>query len=68
MISSAIRQDNPELVAARQQGRRVWHRSTALAALMLDKRSVAVAGAHGKTTTSAMTATMAAAAARTPPT
>ncbi len=66
VISSAIRQDNPELVAARQQGRRVWHRSTALAALMLDKRSVAVAGAHGKTTTSAMTATMAAAAGADP--
>lgn len=66
VISSAIRQDNPELVAARQQGKRVWHRSTALAALMLGKRTVAVAGAHGKTTTTAMTATMIASAGADP--
>jgi len=56
VISSAIRPDNVELVAARAAGLRVLHRSQALAALMADDLSVAVAGAHGKTTTSAMIA------------
>ncbi|MGJ3507319.1 UDP-N-acetylmuramate--L-alanine ligase [Enemella sp. A6] len=56
VISSAIRETNPELAEARRRGLRVWHRSAALAALMLGKRGVAVAGTHGKTTTSAMTA------------
>lgn len=58
VISSAIREDNVELVEARRRGLRVWHRSAALAALMLGKRSVAIAGTHGKTTTTAMTAVM----------
>jgi UDP-N-acetylmuramate--alanine ligase len=57
VLSSAVRPDNPELVAARAADLRVLHRSEALAALMALGRSVAVAGAHGKTTTSAMVAT-----------
>ncbi|TGJ94560.1 UDP-N-acetylmuramate--L-alanine ligase, partial [Actinotalea fermentans ATCC 43279 = JCM 9966 = DSM 3133] len=57
VLSSAVRPDNPELVAAHTAGLRVLHRSQALAALMALGRSVAVAGAHGKTTTSAMVAT-----------
>ena len=57
VLSSAVRPDNPELVAARAAGLRVLHRSEALAALMAQGRAVAVAGAHGKTTTSAMIAT-----------
>lgn len=56
VVSSAIRESNPELAAARARGARVLHRSQALAALMADRRTVAVAGAHGKTTTSAMVA------------
>ncbi|MEP7764893.1 UDP-N-acetylmuramate--L-alanine ligase [Sanguibacter sp. 25GB23B1] len=56
VVSSAVRPDNPELVAATVAGLRVLHRSEALAALMDGRRSVAVAGAHGKTTTSAMVA------------
>ena len=56
VVSSAIRPDNPELVRARELGVPVLHRSEALAALMSGRRSVAVAGAHGKTTTSAMIA------------
>lgn len=56
VVSSAVREDNPELVAARAAGLRVLHRSQALALLMTGTRAVAVAGAHGKTTTSAMTA------------
>ncbi|MGI8336833.1 UDP-N-acetylmuramate--L-alanine ligase [Actinomadura scrupuli] len=54
VISTAIREDNPELVAARQGGLRVLHRSAALAALMAGRRAVAVAGTHGKTTTTSM--------------
>jgi UDP-N-acetylmuramate--alanine ligase len=57
VVSSAIRETNPELAAARAAGLRVLHRSQALAALMADRDAVAVAGAHGKTTTSAMVAT-----------
>ncbi|MBO1753261.1 UDP-N-acetylmuramate--L-alanine ligase [Actinotalea sp. BY-33] len=56
VVSTAIRPDNPELLAARDRGLRVLHRSQALAALMQDRTAVAVAGAHGKTTTSAMIA------------
>ncbi|PJI94336.1 UDP-N-acetylmuramate--L-alanine ligase [Luteimicrobium subarcticum] len=58
VVSSAVRDDNPELVAARAAGLRVLHRSQALAVVMADRRGVAVAGAHGKTTTSAMLATV----------
>ncbi|OZB49771.1 MAG: UDP-N-acetylmuramate--alanine ligase [Cellulomonas sp. 14-74-6] len=57
VISSAVRETNPELAAARAAGLRILHRSQALAALMAGRDSVAVAGAHGKTTTSAMVAT-----------
>ncbi|MEL7976220.1 UDP-N-acetylmuramate--L-alanine ligase [Isoptericola sp. F-RaC21] len=58
VVSSAVRETNPELAAARTAGIRVLHRSQALASLMLGRRAVAVAGAHGKTTTSAMVATV----------
>ncbi len=54
VVSSAVRADNPELVAARSSGLRVLHRSEALAALMLGRRTIAVAGTHGKTTTTGM--------------
>lgn len=56
VISSAVKEDNPELAEARRRGLRVWHRSAALAALMLGRPGVAVGGTHGKTTTSAMIA------------
>lgn len=55
VISSAVRPDNPELVEARDRGLPVLHRSEALAALMAGRRPVAVAGTHGKTTTTGMT-------------
>ena len=58
VVSSAIRPDNPELSAARDRGLRIWHRSAALGALMMGRRGVAVTGTHGKTTTSAMIATI----------
>ncbi|MBA0052071.1 UDP-N-acetylmuramate--L-alanine ligase [Streptomyces sp. AJS327] len=56
VVSSAIRDDNPELVEARARGIRVMHRATALAALMDAVRPLAVAGTHGKTTTTSMLA------------
>lgn len=54
VVSSAIREDNAELVAARRAGLRVLHRSQALAAVIGGRRCVAVAGANGKTTTTSM--------------
>ncbi|MFJ5610960.1 UDP-N-acetylmuramate--L-alanine ligase [Streptomyces sp. NPDC093221] len=56
VVSSAIRPENPELAAARERGVPVVHRSDALAALMEDTRPIAVAGTHGKTTTTSMLA------------
>lgn len=66
VVSSAVRETNPELAEARRRGLRVWHRSAALGALMLGHRGVAVTGTHGKTTTSAMVATLLAAAGADP--
>ena len=54
VISTAIHENNPELAAARAQGIPVLHRSDVLAAILNAADGVAVAGAHGKTTTSAM--------------
>ncbi|MCA1782974.1 MAG: UDP-N-acetylmuramate--L-alanine ligase [Intrasporangiaceae bacterium] len=54
VVSSAIREDNPELLAARRLGLRVLHRSQGLAALGAGRRVLAVAGANGKTTTTSM--------------
>ncbi|MGE7436620.1 UDP-N-acetylmuramate--L-alanine ligase [Kitasatospora sp. NPDC001175] len=56
VVSSAIRHDNPELAAARERGIPIVHRSDALAALMGGRRALAVAGTHGKTTTTSMLA------------
>src|SRR5215472_6200820 len=56
VFSSAIKSDNPILVAGRDSGKPVVRRAEALAAIMRAKRGVVIAGMHGKTTTSAMTA------------
>lgn len=56
VVSSAIRADNPELARATELGIPVVHRSDALAALMTGLRAIAVAGTHGKTTTTSMLA------------
>ncbi|CAL9571226.1 UDP-N-acetylmuramate--L-alanine ligase [Streptomyces sp. NPDC030392] len=56
VVSSAIRADNPELARAGELGIPVVHRSDALAALMKGLRAIAVAGTHGKTTTTSMLA------------
>ncbi|MBT2364123.1 UDP-N-acetylmuramate--L-alanine ligase [Streptomyces sp. ISL-10] len=56
VVSSAIRADNPELARAAELSVPVVHRSDALASLMTGLRSIAVAGTHGKTTTTSMLA------------
>lgn len=58
VVSTAIRESNVELAQARLAGLRVLHRSVALASAMEGQRVVAVAGTHGKTTTTAMTTVM----------
>ncbi|NLW91583.1 MAG: UDP-N-acetylmuramate--L-alanine ligase [Syntrophomonadaceae bacterium] len=55
VISSAIPFDNPELLCARSRGIPVLKRGQMLAHLFNDKRGIAIAGAHGKTTTTSMT-------------
>jgi UDP-N-acetylmuramate--alanine ligase len=54
VYSTAIPQDHLELVEARRRGLRVMHRSEALAAAMTNRRTIAVAGTHGKTTTTSI--------------
>jgi UDP-N-acetylmuramate--alanine ligase len=54
--SSAITDDNPEVQAAKQARIPVYKRSDFLGELMSDKTGIAIAGTHGKTTTTAMTA------------
>jgi UDP-N-acetylmuramate--alanine ligase len=56
VVSSAIGERNVELAEARRRGVPVWARAQALAALTAGKRSIAVAGTHGKTTTTSMVA------------
>ena len=56
VFSSAIKTDNPVLVRARDLAKPIARRAEALASLMRAKRGIVVAGMHGKTTTSAMTA------------
>jgi UDP-N-acetylmuramate--L-alanine ligase/UDP-N-acetylenolpyruvoylglucosamine reductase len=56
VFSSAIKTDNPILMSARNAGTPAVRRAQALAAIMRRKRSIVIAGMHGKTTTSAMTA------------
>jgi UDP-N-acetylmuramate--alanine ligase len=54
VVSTAIHDDNPELSLARERGQRVMHRGELLAELCAGRRLLAVAGTHGKTTTTAM--------------
>ena len=58
VLSSAIRPDNPELAEATRRGMRVMHRAAALASVMTGRRVIAVAGTHGKTTTTSMITTV----------
>ncbi len=54
MISTAVKEYNPELKAAREKGLPVFSRADALAALMKGYRTISITGSHGKTTTTAM--------------
>ena len=56
VISSAVPADNPEVVRARELNLPVAKRAEVLGALTREHKTIAVAGTHGKTTTSAMTA------------
>jgi UDP-N-acetylmuramate--alanine ligase len=58
VLSSAIRPDNPELAEATRRGMRILHRAAALASVMAGRRVIAVAGTHGKTTTTSMLTTV----------
>jgi hypothetical protein len=58
VVSTAIKRDNPELTAARAQRIPVVRRAEMLAELMRLKSCVAIAGTHGKTTTTSMVATL----------
>ena len=54
VVSTAVRETNPEVVEARRRGLRLLPRSAGLDAVMQDHRVVAVAGTHGKTTTTSL--------------
>jgi len=58
VVSSAIKKDNPELVAAREKLIPVVRRAEMLAELMRFKQAIAVGGTHGKTTTTSMVAAL----------
>ena len=59
VVSTAIRDANPEVVAAHKRGLRVLRRAAALAAVMAGRRGIAIAGTHGKTSTTSMLVTAA---------
>src|ERR1700733_7727095 len=58
VVSSAVKRDNPELLAARAQRLPVVRRAEMLAELMRLKRCIAIAGTHGKTTTTSLVAAL----------
>ncbi len=66
VYTTAIPDDNPELQAAWARGLEIWHRSRLLATLVADKRRIAIAGTHGKSSTTSMVATVLAALGQDP--
>ncbi|HVK29795.1 MAG TPA: UDP-N-acetylmuramate--L-alanine ligase [Nocardioides sp.] len=54
IATTAAREDNPEIVEATARGLRLWPRSAGLQSVLIGRRVVAIAGTHGKTTTTAM--------------
>jgi UDP-N-acetylmuramate--alanine ligase len=62
VVSTAIPADNVEVVAAHERGLPVWRRAEMLGAICAQRRTMAVSGTHGKTTTSAMLAAILSAA------
>lgn len=58
IYSSAIKEDNPEMVEAKARNIPILHRAKLLAGVMSLKKAITVAGAHGKTTTSSMVSSL----------
>jgi UDP-N-acetylmuramate--alanine ligase len=58
IVSTAIKNDNPELLKALEDNKRIIHRGQMLALLMSRQKGIAIAGAHGKTTTTSMLASV----------
>ncbi|NTW05488.1 MAG: UDP-N-acetylmuramate--L-alanine ligase [Peptococcaceae bacterium] len=58
VVSTAIKKDNPELLRALEEGKTIIHRGQLLALLMSRQKGIAIAGAHGKTTTTSMMASV----------
>ena len=58
VVSTAIKKDNPELVAAREKSLPIVRRAEMLAELMRFRNAIAIGGTHGKTTTTSMVATL----------
>lgn len=58
VVSTAILENNPEYRSAKERGLRIWHRAQMLAHLGVGRKTLAVAGTHGKTTSSSMLASM----------
>ena len=56
VVTTAVLDNNPELIAAKERGLTIWHRAQMLARLGEGLQTVAIAGTHGKTTTSSMVA------------
>lgn len=54
VASTAVKEDNPEVVEAQRLGLRLWPRSAAVESVMRGRRALAVAGTHGKTTTTSL--------------
>ncbi len=54
IFSTAIKEDNQELTSARKRSLKTWHRSEMLQHLMTGKKTITIAGTHGKTTSTAM--------------
>ncbi len=66
VLSTAIPSNNQELQAAKQANLEIWHRSDLLAALIHKQPTIAIAGSHGKTTTSTIITTLLALSGRDP--
>ena len=58
VVTTAVLDNNPELIAAKERGLTIWHRAQMLARLGVGLETVAIAGTHGKTTTSSMVASV----------
>lgn len=58
VISSAVKADNPEYIAAREQGIPIIRRAEMLAELMRNKSTISITGTHGKTTTTSLISTL----------